>query len=533
MAKEIKYSTEARELLKNGVDKTANAVKQTLGAKGRNVIIDNGTGTPQITKDGVTVAREISLEDATENLGSQLIKNVAIRTNEEAGDGTTTATVLAQSIYTVGLKNITAGASPISLQRGIEKAVKVVVAELKEQSESISDDFKRLEQIATVSANNDEEIGKNIVGALKLVSKDGVITIEDAKGTETIVEHVEGLQFEKGYMSPYFVTDQEKAEVVLDNPLIVLYDKRITTTEEVLAQLQGAAENHRSLLFICDDIESNILSLLVVNKIKGAINVCAVKSPSYGENRKDIMEDIAVLTGGVVISKDKGLKIEQFNEELLGECEKIIITKDTTTIINGKGVKEEIDEQKKSLTYKIENSAALYDKEKYQNRLARLSGGVAVIYVGANTEVEAKEKKDRFEDSLNATRAAIQEGVITGGGVALARCISVLDGMKGKNEDETTGIKIIQKAIEEPLRQIARNAGLDDSVILLKTLEGEKGFGYNVYTDKYENLLQSGIIDPTKVTRVALEKASSISSVMLTTECTIVEKKTQKQVNEE
>lgn len=528
MSKDIKFNIEAREQLKKGVDTLANAVKVTLGPKGRNVIIEKKFGAPHITKDGVTVAKEIELADAFQNTGAQLVKSVASKTGDDAGDGTTTATVLAQSIVATGLKNVAAGANPMDLKRGIDKAVAKVVEHVKAQSEQVGDNYDKIEQVATVSANNDSEIGKLIADAMKKVSKDGVITIEEAKGRETTIGVVEGMQFDRGYLSPYFVTNTEKMECEMENPLILIYDKKISNLQEFLPILNPAAQTGRPILVIAEDVESEALTTLVVNRLRAQLKICAVKAPGFGDRRKAMLEDIAVLTGGVVISEEKGLKLEQATIEMLGSAEKVTITKDNTTIVGGKGAKENIQDRVNQIKNEIANSKSSYDKEKLQERLAKLSGGVAVLYVGAASEVEMKEKKDRVDDALCATRAAIEEGTIPGGGVALIRATEALDKLEGDNADETTGIKIVKRAIEEPLRQIVENAGLEGSVVVEK-VRGQKGdFGYNARKDTYENLRESGIIDPAKVCRVALENAASIAGMFLTTECVICDAKEDK-----
>lgn len=528
MSKDIKFNIEAREQLKKGVDTLANAVKVTLGPKGRNVIIEKKFGAPHITKDGVTVAKEIELADAFQNTGAQLVKSVASKTGDDAGDGTTTATVLAQSIVATGLKNVAAGANPMDLKRGIDKAVAKVVEHVKAQSEQVGDNYDKIEQVATVSANNDSEIGKLIADAMKKVSKDGVITIEEAKGRETTIGVVEGMQFDRGYLSPYFVTNTEKMECEMENPLILIYDKKISNLQEFLPILNPAAQTGRPILVIAEDVESEALTTLVVNRLRAQLKICAVKAPGFGDRRKAMLEDIAVLTGGVVISEEKGLKLEQATIEMLGSAEKVTITKDNTTIVGGKGAKENIQDRVNQIKNEIASSKSSYDKEKLQERLAKLSGGVAVLYVGAASEVEMKEKKDRVDDALCATRAAIEEGTIPGGGVALIRATEALDNLAGDNADETTGIKIVKRAIEEPLRQIVENAGLEGSVVVEK-VRGQKGdFGYNARKDTYENLRESGIIDPAKVCRVALENAASIAGMFLTTECVICDAKEDK-----
>ena len=525
MAKDLKFNIDAREQLKLGVDTLADAVKVTLGPKGRNVVLEKKFGAPQITKDGVTVAKEIELSDPFQNTGAQLVKSVASKTGDDAGDGTTTATVLAQSICSVGLKNVAAGANPMDLKRGIDKAVAKVVEHIKAQSEQVGDDYDRIEQVATVSANNDEEVGKLIADAMKKVSKDGVITIEEAKGRDTTIGVVEGMQFDRGYLSPYFVTDTEKMECVMDSPLVLIYDKKISNLKEFLPILEPAVQTGRPLLVIAEDIDSEALTTLVVNRLRSQLKICAVKAPGFGDRRKAMLEDIAVLTGGVVISEEKGLKLEQATLEMLGSAEKVTISKDNTTIVGGQGDKQAIKDRVNQIKAEIKNTTSEYDKEKLQERLAKLSGGVAVLYVGATSEVEMKEKKDRVDDALCATRAAIEEGTIPGGGVALIRATEALEGIKVDNADEQTGVNIIRRAIEEPLRQIVENAGLEGSVVVQKVREGKGDFGFNARTGVYENLRESGIIDPTKVTRVALENAASIAGMFLTTECVIVDKK--------
>ena len=523
MAKEIKFDIEGRNKLKSGVDQLANAVKVTLGPKGRNVVMERKFGAPQVTKDGVSVAKEIELEDALENVGAQLVKEVASKTNDDAGDGTTTATVLAQAIVNVGLKNVTAGANPMDLKRGIDKAVAAVVENLRKQSKEVGDDLLKIEQVATISANNDNEIGKLIATAMGKVKKEGVITVEEAKGIETTVEVVEGMQFDRGYISPYFITDPEKMEVALDRPMILLTDKKISSMQDLLPILEPVAKSGRSMLIIAEDVDGEALATLVVNRLRGSLKIAAVKAPGFGDRRKEMLEDIAILTGAVVISEDKGLRLADAKVEMLGEAEKVNITKDNTTIVNGNGDKEEIKKRVAQISAQIEKSTSDYDKEKLQERKAKLAGGVAVLYVGAPTEVEMKEKKDRVEDALSATRAAVEEGIIPGGGVAYVRALSALEKLKGANDDETTGIRIIVRAIEEPLRQIVANAGLDGAVVVEKVREGKGDFGYNARTDHYENLFESGVIDPTKVARVALENASSIAGMILTTECVMVD----------
>ena len=528
MAKELKFNIEAREQLKKGVDELANAVKVTLGPKGRNVIIEKKFGAPHITKDGVTVAKEIELADAFQNTGAQLVKSVASKTGDDAGDGTTTATVLAQSIVATGLKNVAAGANPMDLKRGIDKAVAKVVEHIKAQSEQVGDNYDKIEQVATVSANNDQEIGKLIADAMKKVSKDGVITIEEAKSRETTIGVVEGMQFDRGYLSPYFVTNTEKMECEMENPLILIYDKKISNLQEFLPILNPAAQTGRPILVIAEDVESEALTTLVVNRLRAQLKICAVKAPGFGDRRKAMLEDIAILTGGIVISEEKGLKLEQATIEMLGSAEKVTITKDNTTIVGGKGQKENIQDRVNQIKNEIKNTTSDYDKEKLQERLAKLSGGVAVLYVGAASEVEMKEKKDRVDDALCATRAAIEEGIVPGGGVAFIRSLECLEGLEGENADETTGIKIVKRAIEEPLRQIVENAGLEGSVVVEKVRNQKGDFGYNARKDTYENLRESGIIDPAKVCRVALENAASIAGMFLTTECVICDAKEDK-----
>lgn len=525
MAKEIKFDIEARNKLKSGVDQLANAVKVTLGPKGRNVVIDKKYGAPQVTKDGVTVAKEIELPEPMENVGAQLVKEVASKTNDDAGDGTTTATVLAQAIVNVGLKNVTAGANPMDLKRGIDKAVATVVAELRKQSQEVGDDMTKIEQVATISANNDKKIGELIAEAMGKVKKEGVITVEEAKGIETEVKVVEGMQFDRGYISPYFITDADKMEVSLDRPYVLLTDKKISTMADLLPILEPVAKSGRAMLIVAEDVDGEALATLVVNRLRGSLKIAAVKAPGFGDRRKEMLEDIAVLTNGIVISEDKGLKLSEAKLDMLGECEKVSIDKENTTIVNGAGSKDEIKKRVSQINAAIENSTSDYDKEKLQERKAKLAGGVAVLYVGAPTEVEMKEKKDRVQDALSATRAAVEEGIIPGGGVAYIRTIESLAGLKGVNDDETTGIRIVERAIEEPLRQIAHNAGLDGAVIVQKVREGKGDFGYNARADKYEKLLASGVIDPTKVARVALENAASIAGMVLTTECVMVDEK--------
>jgi chaperonin GroEL len=523
-AKEIKFNIEARDLLKKGVDQLANAVKVTLGPKGRNVILDKKFGAPNVTKDGVTVAKEIELEDPFENIGAQLVKEVASKTNDDAGDGTTTATVLAQSIVTVGLKNVTAGANPMDLKRGIDKAVIAVIQDLKKQSQSIGEDITKIEQVASVSANNDHSIGKLIAEAMDKVKKEGVITVEEAKGTETHVDVVEGMQFDRGYISAYFITDPDKMEAVLENVVILLTDKKISTMKDLLPILEPIAQQGRPLLIIAEDIDGEALATLVVNKLRGSLKIAAVKAPGFGDRRKEMLEDIAILTGGVVISEEKGLTLEGAKIDMLGKCEKVVIDKENTTIVNGAGEKKNIEGRIKQIKSQMETTTSDYDKEKLQERLAKLAGGVAVLYVGAASEVEMKEKKARVEDALSATRAAVEEGIIPGGGVAYIRAIKAIEKLTGDNEDQNTGISIIRRALEEPARQIVENAGLEGSVIVQRIKEGKDDFGYNAQDDKYEPLYKAGVIDPTKVARVALENAASIAGMFLSTECVVAEK---------
>ena len=528
MAKEIKYNIDARDLLKNGVDKLANAVKVTLGPKGRNVVIEKKFGAPQITKDGVTVAKEVELEDKFENTGAQLVKSVASKTGDDAGDGTTTATILTQAIVTEGLKNVTAGANPMDLKRGIDKAVAAVVDHIKETAEIVGDNYDKIEQVATVSANNDPEIGKLLADAMRKVSKDGVITIEESKSRDTSIGVTEGMQFDRGYLSGYFVTDADKMECVMDNPYILIYDKKISNLKDLLPILQPAAESGRPMLIIAEDVDSEALTTLVVNRLRGGLKICAVKAPGFGDRRKAMLEDIAVLTGGVVISEEKGLKLEQATLEMLGSADKVNVTKDNTTIVNGHGAKENIKDRVAQIKNEIAATKSSYDKEKLQERLAKLAGGVAVLYVGANSEVEMKEKKDRVDDALCATRAAIEEGVVVGGGTTYIRAQQDLMDLKGDNADEQTGINIVCRAIEEPLRQIVANAGGEGAVVVNKVREGEGDFGYNARKDIYEDLRAAGVIDPAKVARVALENAASIAGMFLTTECLIVDKPDEK-----
>ena len=528
MAKEILFNIDARDQLKKGVDALANAVKVTLGPKGRNVIIEKKFGAPHITKDGVTVAKEIELADAYQNTGAQLVKEVASKTGDDAGDGTTTATVLAQAIVAEGLKNVTAGASPMDIKRGIDKAVAKVVESIKDQAETVGDNYDKIEQVATVSANNDPVIGKLIADAMRKVSKDGVITIEEAKGTDTTIGVVEGMQFDRGYLSAYFVTNTEKMECEMEKPYILIYDKKIPNLKDFLPILEPAVQTGRPLLVIAEDVDSEALTTLVVNRLRSQLKICAVKAPGFGDRRKEMLEDIAILTGGVVISEEKGLKLEQATIEMLGTADKVTVTKDYTTVVNGAGNKDSIKERCEQIKAQIVATKSDYDREKLQERLAKLSGGVAVLYVGAASEVEMKEKKDRVDDALRATRAAIEEGIIPGGGVAYIRAIDSLEGMKGDNADETTGIGIIKRAIEEPLREIVANAGKEGAVVVQKVREGKGDFGYNARTDVYENLHAAGVVDPAKVARVALENAASIAGMFLTTECVIVEKKEDK-----
>ncbi len=524
MAKDIKYNVDARESLKKGVDQLANAVKVTLGPKGRNVVIEKKFGAPQITKDGVTVAKEIELEDKFENTGAQLVKSVASKTGDDAGDGTTTATILTQAIVNEGLKNVTAGSNPMDLKRGIDKAVNAVVDYIKTNAEVVGDNYDKIEQVATVSANNDPEIGKLLADAMRKVSKDGVITIEESKSRETYIGVVEGMQFDRGYLSGYFVTDTDKMECVMENPLILIYDKKISNIKDFLPILQPAAETGRPLLVIAEDVDSEALTTLVVNRLRGGLKICAVKAPGFGDRRKAMLEDIAVLTGGVVISEEKGLKLEQATVDMLGSADKVVIGKDNTTIVNGSGDKENIKARVSQIKNEIQNTTSSYDKEKLQERLAKLSGGVAVLYVGANSEVEMKEKKDRVDDALCATRAAIEEGIVVGGGTTYIRAIDSLDSVKGDNADEQTGINIVRHAIEAPLRQIVFNAGGEGAVVVQKVRDGKGDFGYNARKDEYEDLRKAGIVDPAKVARVALENAASIAGMFLTTECLIVDK---------
>ena len=523
MAKNISYNIEARDALKRGVDQLANAVKVTLGPKGRNVIIDKKFGAPHITKDGVSVAKEIELADAAENLGAQLVKEVASKTGDQAGDGTTTATVLTQAIVSVGLKNVTAGANPMDLKRGMDKAVSAIVANIKEQSEEVGNDFDKIEQEATISANNDAEIGKLIADAMRMVSKDGVITIGEAKGMDTTIDVVQGMQFDRGYISPYFVTNTETMEVEMDRPYILLYDKKISNLKELLPVLEPAVQSGRPLLIIAEDVDSEALTTLVVNRLRAQLKICAVKAPGFGDRRKEMLEDIAILTGGTVISEEKGIKLESATVDMLGTAESVTVNKDNTTIVNGAGEKEAIAARVGQIKAQIATTKSTYDKEKLQERLAKLAGGVAQLNVGAASEVEMKEKKDRVDDALSATRAAIEEGIVAGGGVAYIRAQAALEGLKGENEDEQTGIEIIRRAVEEPLRQIVANAGKEGAVVVDKVRNGEADFGYNARKDVYENLKAAGVVDPAKVTRVALENAASIAGMFLTTECVITD----------
>uniref|UniRef100_UPI00260B9A7C chaperonin GroEL n=1 Tax=Duncaniella muris TaxID=2094150 RepID=UPI00260B9A7C len=525
MAKEIKFDIKAREELKKGVDALADAVKVTLGPKGRNVIIEKKFGAPHITKDGVSVAREVELEDPFQNMGAQLVKEVASKTGDDAGDGTTTATVLAQAIINVGLKNVAAGANPMDIKRGIDRAVAVVVEGIKAQSQEVGDDFKKIEDVARISANNDEAIGHLIAEAMKKVKKEGVITVDEAKGTETTVDIVEGMQFDRGYISPYFVTNTEKMECVMESPYILIYDKKISNIKDILPVLEATAQSGRGLLIISEDVDQEALATLVVNRLRGSLKVCAVKAPGFGDRRKEMLEDIAVLTGGVVISEEKGMQLATATIDQLGRAEKITVNKENTTIVNGAGNKEAIAGRVAQIKAQIEQTTSDYDREKLQERLAKLAGGVAVLHIGAPSEVEMKEKKDRVDDALSATRAAIAEGIVPGGGVAYIRCVKSLENLKGANDDETTGINIVLRAIEEPLRQIVANAGEEGAVVVQKVKDGEGDYGYNARTDTYENLLAAGVIDPAKVTRVALENAASIAGMFLTTSCVIADKK--------
>ena len=525
MAKEIKFNIEARDLLKKGVDELADAVKVTLGPKGRNVVIEKKFGAPHITKDGVSVAKEIELSDPYANIGAQMVKEVASKTGDDAGDGTTTATILAQSIISVGLKNVTAGANPMELKRGIDKAVAAVVKSLEAQKEEVGDNYDKIRQVGRISANGDETIGNLIAEAMEKVKKEGVITVEEAKGTETEVKIVEGMQFDRGYISPYFVTDTEKMQVEFENPYILLYDKKVSTMKELLPILEPVAQSGRALLIVAEDVESEALATLVVNRLRGSLKIAAVKAPGFGDRRKEMLEDLAVLTGGVVISEEKGLKLEGATIDMLGRAEKVTVDKENTTVVNGAGEKQAIAERVNQIKKLIENSTSYYDKEKLQERLAKLAGGVAVLYVGAASEIEMKEKKDRVDDALSATRAAIEEGIVAGGGVAYIRAQAALDNLKGETDDETTGIEIVKRAIEEPLRQIAFNAGVEGAVVVNNVREGKGDFGYNARLNVYEDLKKAGVIDPKKVTRVALENAASIAGMFLTTECVLVEEK--------
>ncbi|MBO4447106.1 MAG: chaperonin GroEL [Bacteroidales bacterium] len=523
MAKEIKFESEVRSKMKSGADQLADAVKVTLGPKGRNVVIEKKFGAPQVTKDGVTVAKEVELEDKFENMGAQMVKEVASKTNEQAGDGTTTATVLAQAVINVGIKNVTAGANPMDLKRGIDKAVAKVVESLKKQSQAVGDDYSKVEQVATVSANNDTYIGKLIADAMSKVKKDGVITVEEAKGTDTEVKVVEGMQFDRGYISPYFMTNGDKMEAELSSPAILITDKKISTMKDLLPILEPVAREGRELLIIAEDVDGEALTTLVVNKLRGTLKIAAVKAPGFGDRRKEMLQDIAILTGATVISEERGYTLEHATPEMLGKAEKVTITKENTTIVGGAGDKNAIKDRADQIRRQMETTTSDYDREKLQERLGKLAGGVAVLYVGATTEVEMKEKKDRVEDALNATRAAVEDGYLPGGGVAYIRAVSALEGLKGDNEDETTGIHIVAKAIEEPLRQIARNAGVDGSVVIQKIKEGKDDFGYNARTGEYVNMFEAGVIDPTKVARVALENAASVAGMFLTTECGIAD----------
>ena len=525
MAKEIKFNTEAREELKKGVDVLANAVKVTLGPKGRNVIIDKKFGAPHITKDGVTVAREVELEEPMQNMGAQLVKEVASKTGDDAGDGTTTATVLAQAIVNVGLKNVTAGANPMDLKRGIDKAVAAVVEGIKNMAQPVGDDFKKIEDVARVSANNDETIGQLVAEAMKKVKKEGVITVDEAKGTETTIDIVEGMQFDRGFISPYFITDAEKMECVMERPYILLYDKKISNLKDMLPILESTAQSGRGLLIIAEDVDQEALATLVVNRLRGSLKICAVKAPGFGDRRKEMLEDIAILTGATVVSEEKGMQLSAATIDILGTAEKVTVNKENTTIVNGAGSKDNIAARVAQIHAQIEQTKSDYDREKLQERLAKLAGGVAVLHIGAPSEVEMKEKKDRVDDALSATRAAIAEGIVPGGGVAYIRCIPALRALKGANDDEQTGIEIVLRAIEEPLRQISVNAGVEGAVVVQKVSEGTGDYGYNARTDTYENLHAAGVIDPAKVTRVALENAASIAGMFLTTECVIADKK--------
>ncbi|MDE6352381.1 MAG: chaperonin GroEL [Muribaculaceae bacterium] len=525
MAKEIKFDIKAREELKKGVDALADAVKVTLGPKGRNVIIEKKFGAPHITKDGVSVAREVELEDPFQNMGAQLVKEVASKTGDDAGDGTTTATVLAQAIINVGLKNVAAGANPMDIKRGIDKAVAAVVENIKAQAQEVGDDFKKIEAVARISANNDEKIGQLIAEAMKKVKKEGVITVDEAKGTETTVDIVEGMQFDRGYISPYFVTNAEKMECEMESPYILLYDKKISNLKDLLPILEASAQSGRPLLIVAEDVDQEALATLVVNRLRGSLKICAVKAPGFGDRRKEMLEDIAILTGGTVVSEEKGMRLETSTLDVLGRAEKVTVNKDNTTIVNGAGSKEAIASRVAQIKTQIEATTSDYDREKLQERLAKLAGGVAVLHIGAPSEVEMKEKKDRVDDALSATRAAIAEGIVPGGGVAYIRSVATLENLKGDNDDETTGIHIVLRAIEEPLRQIVANAGVEGAVVVQRVKDGKDGFGYNARTGEYENMLAAGVIDPAKVTRVALENAASIAGMFLTTECVIADKK--------
>ncbi len=528
MAKEIKFEIEARDLLKKGVDKLADAVKVTLGPKGRNVVIEKKFGAPHITKDGVSVAKEIELSNPYENIGAQMVKEVASKTGDDAGDGTTTATVLAQSLISVGLKNVAAGANPMDLKRGIDKAVAKVVESIGEQAENVGDDFNKIEQVAKIAANNDSAIGALIAEAMKKVNKEGVITVESSKGTETYVDVVEGMQFDRGYISPYFITDGEKMAADLEHPFILIHDKKVSTMRDLLPILEQSAQTGRPLLIVAEDVDGEALATLVVNRLRGSLKVCAVKAPGFGDRRKEMLEDLAVLTGGVVITEEKGMKLEDTTLDMLGQAEKITVDKEKTTVVAGAGSEEAISTRVSQIKKQIEVTTSDYDKEKLQERLAKLAGGVAVLYVGAASEVEMKEKKDRVDDALHATRAAVEEGIVPGGGVAYIRSIAALEGLTGENEDETTGIEIVKRAIQEPLRQIVFNSGKEGAVVVQKVLEGKADFGYNARTDEYQNLYEAGVIDPAKVTRIALENAASIAGMFLTTECVLVEEKEDK-----
>ncbi|MGV8091535.1 MAG: chaperonin GroEL [Mangrovibacterium sp.] len=528
MAKEIKFNIEARDLLKKGVDKLADAVKITLGPKGRNVVIEKKFGAPQVTKDGVTVAKEVELSDPYENIGAQMVKEVASKTGDDAGDGTTTATVLAQSIINVGLKNVTAGANPMDLKRGIDKAVAKVIGSIKSQSHNVGDDYNKIKQVAKVSANGDEEIGSLIAEAMEKVNKEGVITVEESKGTETYVDVVEGMQFDRGYISPYFVTNTEKMAAELDHPYVLIHDKKISTMKDLLPILEQVAQNGRPLMIVAEDVDGEALATLVVNRLRGSLKVCAVKAPGFGDRRKEMLEDLAVLTGGTVITEEKGMKLEDATMDMLGQSEKITVDKENTTVVSGAGNPENIKARVAMIKRQIESTTSDYDREKLQERLAKLAGGVAVLYVGAASEVEMKEKKARVDDALSATRAAVEEGIVPGGGVAYIRAIAELEGMTGDSDDETTGIEIVKRAIEEPLRQIVVNAGKEGAVVVQKVREGKGDFGYNARVDEYQNLKESGVIDPAKVARIALENAASIAGMFLTTECVLAEQKEEK-----